>query len=158
MIQIPWTGLELIFLVIIGIIYVCYKLTENTRSTSRERKPRRHSRSRTSSSQRSSSTYARPKPLDQPTALDPTSSPIGGSCLNCGAIIEEETSLQCPLCGIQRERCPICQRFVAGGQELLGCPNCRTRGHANEMRTWVKQKYKCPHCGERLRASSLKKS
>jgi hypothetical protein len=87
---------------------------------------------------------------DRLNTIDTVSSPIGDVCIKCGAVFEEEIEPNCPSCGIQRERCPICQRFIAGGQDLLACPFCKTLGHANEMETWVRKKVKCPHCGHRL--------
>ncbi len=87
--------------------------------------------------------------------LDIESSPIGGLCLHCGVVIEKETEPACPTCGEPRERCPICQRFITGGQALLACPRCDSAGHANEMQQWVESKRKCPHCGQRIAPYSL---
>ena len=86
---------------------------------------------------------------------DRPSSPVGGTCLVCGALIREELSTRCPVCGAERRRCPICQRFVAGGQELLACPHCQMLSHANELRLWVSKKGTCPYCGRQLKVSQL---
>jgi len=86
---------------------------------------------------------------------DRPSSPVGGTCLACGAVIREELSSRCPVCGAERQRCPICQRFVAGGQELLACPYCQMLSHANELRLWVSKKGTCPYCGRQLKVSQL---
>lgn len=72
-------------------------------------------------------------------------------------MFEEETELLCPGCGVKRERCPICQRFVAGSQDLLSCPHCQTIGHANELEEWVQQKRKCPYCAKELSPNGLVK-
>lgn len=81
---------------------------------------------------------------------DVSSSPIGGTCLVCGATVHEETFRQCTECGTERQRCPICQRFIAGGQELLACPHCQVLGHANELIEWIKRHESCPHCGRKV--------
>jgi hypothetical protein len=86
---------------------------------------------------------------------DAPSSPIGGSCLACGATVTEETSISCPACGAERQRCPICQRHVAGGQDLLACIYCHAPGHANEMRAWVEQHETCPYCSRRIGKDAL---
>ena len=88
---------------------------------------------------------------------DEASSPIGGSCLECGAVITEETSLHCDHCGVEHQRCPICHRFVTANQDLLACPHCKTLGHANEMHKWVQKSSKCPHCGKSVLSHQLKK-
>ena len=90
-----------------------------------------------------------------PPGPDFSSSPVGGTCLNCGSTVTEETSLECPDCGVKRERCVICQRFVVGGQELLACPFCHSLSHSNEIITWVQKKNKCPYCGRKLKQHQL---
>jgi hypothetical protein len=89
-------------------------------------------------------------------AEDTASSPIGGTCLACGAPVTEETSASCPECGAERQRCPICGRYVAGGQDLLACIHCRTPGHANEMLAWVEQHETCPYCARRINRDGLR--
>jgi hypothetical protein len=89
-------------------------------------------------------------------APDTPSSPVGGTCLACGAKVTEETSTSCPECGAERQRCPICQRYVAGGQDLLACVHCRTPGHANEMLAWVEQRGTCPYCARRIDKDEFK--
>lgn len=86
---------------------------------------------------------------------DTPSSPVGGTCLACGAKVTEETSTSCPQCGAERQRCPICQRYVAGGQDLLACVHCRTPGHANEMLAWVEAHETCPYCAHRIDRDAL---
>jgi len=88
-------------------------------------------------------------------AADTASSPVGGTCLACGAKVTEETSTSCPKCGAERQRCPICQRYVAGGQDLLACVHCRTPGHANEMLAWVEAHGTCPYCAHRIDRHAL---
>ncbi len=90
-----------------------------------------------------------------PPGPDMSSSPVGGSCLECESLVTEETSTRCPDCGVKRKRCVICQRFVAGGQELLTCPFCHSLSHANEIIVWVQKKNKCPYCGRRLQQHEL---
>ncbi|MFX0079202.1 MAG: hypothetical protein ACFE8O_08185 [Candidatus Hermodarchaeota archaeon] len=75
--------------------------------------------------------------------------------MDCGAVFEEETSLQCPNCGADRQRCPICQRFVTADQDLLACPHCEAIGHANEMELWVHEERVCPYCGRKLATLDL---
>jgi RNA polymerase subunit RPABC4/transcription elongation factor Spt4 len=77
--------------------------------------------------------------------------------LDCGAIFKEETSLQCPNCGADRQRCPICQRFITADQDLLSCPHCGSIGHANEMELWVHEEQVCPYCGRKLATLDLLK-
>jgi len=89
-------------------------------------------------------------------APDTPSSPVGGTCLACGATVTEETSTFCPQCGAERQRCPICQRHVAGGQDLLACIHCRMPGHANEMLAWVEEHETCPYCAHRIDTHALK--
>lgn len=91
----------------------------------------------------------------EPPGPDVSSSPVGGACLECGSTITEETNLQCPDCGVARKRCTICQRFVAGGQELLACPLCHSLSHSNEIIAWVQKKNKCPYCGRGLKQDQL---
>lgn len=125
---------------------------DESRSQSRRSRSRswtRRSTSNSSHSRRSvTSTIQARKP-------DPVSSPIGGTCLSCGSVVTEETSLHCPNCGMLRSRCPICQRFVVGGQELLACPHCKSLGHANEIVRWIQQKEKCPYCARKLTTLEL---
>ena len=91
----------------------------------------------------------------QTRTRDQSSSPIGGTCLDCRAIFKEETSLQCPNCGADRQRCPICQRFVTADQDLLTCPYCKAIGHANEMELWVHEERVCPYCGRKIATLDL---
>ena len=126
-----------------------------TGRSSRSRRSRSSFRTRRSSTTRSSSRRSI-KSMIQARRPDPSSSPIGGACLSCGSIVTEETSLYCPNCGTARSRCPICQRFVVGGQELLACPHCKSLGHANEMVMWIQRKEKCPYCARKLNALQLK--
>lgn len=145
----------MIVCLIVGICLAIGKSAAGGRESRGDQRGRSYRRSSTSSRSSSSRTTSRSYsqiPADPP---DRASSPVGGTCMSCGVIIEEETSLQCPSCGADRQRCPICHRFIAGGQELLGCPHCETLGHKNEIVTWVKQKNKCPHCGVELNASML---
>jgi len=89
-------------------------------------------------------------------APDTPSSPVGGTCLACGAKVTEETSTFCPECGAERQRCPICQRHVAGGQDLLACVHCQMPGHANEMLAWVEEHGTCPYCAHHIDGHDLK--
>ncbi len=134
------------------LVYGLYKLISNKYHFNQDG---RQARRRTASSPTRRVTP--PESQARPIELDTASSPIGDVCMNCGAVFEEEIEPNCPTCGIHRERCPICQRFIAGGQDLLACPFCKTLGHANEMETWVRKKVKCPHCGHRLGPTLLMK-
>jgi hypothetical protein len=109
-----------------------------------------------SSSRRSSSRSFNRYKQSQMSARDQSSSPIGGTCFDCGAVFEEETSLECPSCRVDRQRCPICQRFITAEQDLLACPHCESIGHANEMELWVHEERVCPHCGRKLATLDLK--
>ncbi|MFX1318419.1 MAG: hypothetical protein ACFE9D_11745 [Promethearchaeota archaeon] len=138
--------LVMVFLIICGLCRVISGLS-SSQTTSRGTRYRPFQRR---------SSFPTTRSQDTPSQiLDPESSPIGGLCLHCSAVIEEETESACPTCGEPRERCPICQRFIAGGQALLACPRCNTAGHSNEMRLWVESKRKCPHCGQRIAPYSL---
>ncbi|MFX1563091.1 MAG: hypothetical protein ACFFDP_07260 [Promethearchaeota archaeon] len=86
---------------------------------------------------------------------DVSSSPIGGTCLKCGAVFHEETLSHCSKCGAERQRCPICQRFIAGGQELLACPHCQVLGHANELIEWIERHESCPYCARKITKDEL---
>ncbi|MFX1491665.1 MAG: hypothetical protein ACFFBU_05345 [Promethearchaeota archaeon] len=145
----------MIICLIVGICLAIGKSVAGERESRGERRERSYHTSRSSRRSSSSRTTRRPSGQVFPIPIDRASSPIGGTCINCGAIIEEETSRQCPSCGVDRQRCPICQRFIAGDQELLGCPSCEILAHKNEIVTWVRQREKCPHCGVQLSASML---
>lgn len=151
-----WTSMAefIITCLLIGVCYAIQKGTQNecgTQDRSRRRSRQVRSYTRRESTSRASKpvqrSYAEPK--------DPSSSPLGYKCLNCDAVFEDEIDLQCPRCGSPRQRCPLCQRFVARGQDLLACPSCKTLGHANELESWVWQKKKCPHCGAKMEARML---
>jgi len=108
-----WLGLFTLFAIICLLPMVCEE---------RERRSTRHRTARYPPPYwERRSRYQAPRILED---ADRPSSPVGGTCLACGAIIREELSSRCPVCGAERQRCPICQRFVAGGQELLACPYC----------------------------------
>jgi hypothetical protein len=100
--------------------------------------------------------YARSPTHTDWRAPDTPSSSVGGTCLACGATVTEETSACCPDCGAERQRCPICQRYVAGGQDLLACIHCQAPGHANEMLAWVEQHETCPYCAHRIDRNDLR--
>lgn len=104
----------------------------------------------------SSPSFSRSPSSGNWTAADTPSSPVGGTCLACGATVTEETSPTCSKCGAERQRCSICQRYVAGGQDLLACVHCRAPGHANEMLAWVEQHETCPYCARRIDRDELK--
>ncbi len=155
--QSPLQGfeLELFFwwILIIGLmIFALYKICRGRYGFNQER---RQARQRNASHPSRQVTHSEPE--NKTVELDTVSSPIGDVCINCGAVFKEEIETHCPSCGIRRERCPICQRFIAGRQDLLGCPFCNTFGHANEMEAWVRKKVKCPHCGHRLGPTLLVK-
>jgi RNA polymerase subunit RPABC4/transcription elongation factor Spt4 len=151
-----WTHMiEFLILFIFMGICICIaamarlgRVDSEDRRTVSIRTPRSSSRPRSS---RIVNRYIR----SQTRTKDRSSSPIGGTCLDCGAVFEEETSLQCPNCGVDRQRCPICQRFVTANQDLLACPHCGSIGHANEMELWVHEERVCPHCGRKLATFDL---
>ncbi|MFX0169595.1 MAG: hypothetical protein ACFE89_09620 [Candidatus Hodarchaeota archaeon] len=153
---IPFVVYELLFIFAILLLYGIYKLCKSD-----EERPSSPTQTRPSFV---GTSYRSPSE-NQSTDLtqsgletsDRSSSPIGGSCLHCGTVITEETSLHCPACGQEHQRCPICQRFVAGGQYLLACPYCQMLGHANEMEEWVQKRSKCPHCAKKLMVHQLRK-
>ncbi len=105
---------------------------------------------------RTSATPRAVRVIHSSSAADQSSSPVGYRCIECGATVQEESSLNCPECGMKRIRCPICQRFIAAGQELLMCPFCETPGHANELRIWIEKRGTCPYCARRLTLQKLK--
>ena len=143
-----------VFLLIIGIARLC-KATEDETTSSRTR--RTHRTYRRTSPSRPRVTRVTIQPSSMRRGLDEPSSPIGGECLECGAVITEETSLHCEYCGAEHQRCPICHRFVTANQALLACPHCQTLGHANEMQEWVQKSSKCPHCGASVMVHQLRK-
>jgi hypothetical protein len=145
----------MIICLIIGVCYAIGKSTQDGCESSGDQRGRSYYRSRASSRSRSSRNDRQSSGHFHPPIIDRASSPVGGTCLNCGAIIEEETSRHCPHCGALRQRCPICQRFIAGNQALLGCPHCEMLGHKNEIETWIRKKGRCPHCGAPLNVSML---
>ncbi|MFW9831621.1 MAG: hypothetical protein ACFFD8_07590 [Candidatus Thorarchaeota archaeon] len=150
----PFEVLFWFLVIVMFAIYACYKMIteDDLGGATRTRRPSNQTRPR-----RRSPTSDEPfsTPRVPPTTMDPASSPIGKTCLKCGIVFEEEIEEFCPGCGIKRERCPICHRFVADGQELLACPYCKTLGHANEIIDWVRQKQKCPYCAQELDTSTL---
>jgi hypothetical protein len=171
-----FTGLIVAFLIafsmvmVCGVIaLVCYALT---RSSTEEHQHDREGSFYHNPPSREAAEPSASEPEEEPTppspsfsrsprytdwkAPDTPSSPVGGTCLACGAKVTEETSASCPECGAERQRCPICQRYVAGGQDLLACVHCRTPGHANEMLAWVEDHGTCPYCAHRIDRHALK--
>jgi hypothetical protein len=165
-------GLAVFGLVLVIIAGILRVVCELDRSSSRERQRRR---------EQSERHYEAPRWMNEPSrresgretaetfsdfsgatghtdwkAPDVPSSPVGGTCLACGATITEETFTTCPDCGTERQRCPVCQRYIAGGQDLLACIHCRAPGHANEMRLWVEQHGTCPYCARRIDKDQLR--
>jgi hypothetical protein len=166
-----WTlfGMGVIALLTGFLVVICYALSRTPREEHRtngegssyryapSRAPAEGSVSEPEEAPRSApSRSSWPPSRTEWTATDTASSPVGGTCLACGATVTEETSACCPECGAERQRCPICQRYVAGGQDLLACIHCRTPGHANEMLAWVEQHQTCPYCARRINASQLR--
>ena len=147
-----WFLIGFVLLVCAGLFRLCKSVNEETSSSRRSR-----TRYRRASPPRPRVTRETIPRSSIRFGSDESSSPIGGSCLNCGAVIKEETSLHCSYCGVEHQRCPICHRFVTANQALLQCPHCKTLGHANEMQEWVQKSSKCPYCGQTLRLSQLKK-
>jgi len=111
----------LILFIFLGICICITAMARLGRVDSEDRRTVSFQTSRSSSSQTSSQYFNRYK-QSQTRTRDQSSSPIGGTCLDCGAVFEEETSLQCPSCGADRQRCPICQRFITADQDLLAFP------------------------------------
>jgi DNA-directed RNA polymerase subunit RPC12/RpoP len=138
-----------VFFLAVGIARLCKASDEETRSS------RTHTTYRRASSRRPRVTRERILPPSIILHSDQASSPIGGSCLRCDAVITDETSLHCQNCGTEHQRCPICHRFVTANQELLACPHCKTLGHTNEMQRWVQKSNKCPHCGKEVMVHQL---
>lgn len=151
-----WTHMLefLVLFIFMGICICIAALAKAGRSDIEENRTVSYRPSRSSSRPRSSSSFNRYKRSQTPTR-DQSSSPIGGTCLDCWAVFKEETSLQCPNCGADRQRCPICQRFVTANQDLLACPHCKAIGHANEMELWVHEERVCPYCGRKLATLDL---
>ena len=139
----------LLLFIFMGICICIAAMAGRGRRDSEDRRTVSFRSSRSRSRQTSSQLFNRYK-RSQTRARDQSSSPIGGACLDCGAVFKEETSLQCPNCRADRQRCPICQRFVTADQDLLACPHCNTIGHANEMELWVHEERVCPYCGRKL--------
>lgn len=142
-----------IFLAIICEVIQKSKKKKNEQRTVRRRPTQRH---------RVVVLPAEPTPPSRPavsrstwSGRDVSSSPVGGTCLKCGAIFHEETLSHCPECGAERQRCPICQRFIAGGQELLACPHCQVLGHANELIEWIDKHETCPYCARKVTKNDL---
>lgn len=145
-----------ILFIFMGVCICIAAMAGRGRSDSEDHRTVSYRTTRLTSRQTSSQTFYRYK-QSQTRTRDQNSSPIGGTCLDCGAVFEEETSLQCPNCGSDRQRCPICQRFVTAEQDLLACPHCKAIGHANEMELWVHEERVCPYCGRKLATLDLQK-
>jgi DNA-directed RNA polymerase subunit RPC12/RpoP len=159
-------GFGVLFLIILFSV-VCSRTCESLesqRSSKRLVRQRRHEESRRRTrrefgalaNDRTDSTTRVVRVVHASSRADRSSSPVGYSCLECGAPVQEESSLTCPECGTKRIRCPICQRFIAAGQNLLMCPYCETPGHANELRMWIEKKGTCPYCARRISLQKLK--
>ncbi len=145
------------FIIICLLIGVCYAIGKGTQDDcgAQDRSHRRSRQVQSYTRQRSTSRPSKPIQRLRREPEDRSSSPLGYNCLNCDGVFEDETNLRCPNCGSLRQRCPLCQRFVARGQDLLACPSCKTLSHANELESWVRQKEKCPHCGAKIKISML---
>lgn len=144
----------LMLFIFLGICICIASVARRGRSDSEDRRTVSYTTTQSSSRQTTAQTFYRYK-QSQTRTRDQSSSPIGGTCLDCGAVFKEETSLQCPSCGVDRKRCPICQRFVTAEQDLLACPHCKAIGHANEIELWVHEGRVCPYCGRKLATLDL---
>lgn len=144
----------LMLFIFMGICICIAVMAGRGRSESEDHRTVSYRSTQSSSRPSSSNPFTRYK-QSQTRTRDQSSSPIGGTCLDCGAVFKEETSLQCPNCGADRQRCPICQRFVTADQDLLSCPHCKAIGHANEMELWVHEERVCPYCGRKLATLDL---
>lgn len=49
---------------------------------------------------------------------------------------------------IEGKKCPICKLKIRKGQDVLGCPKCKTPFHYEHLFQWLTTKNSCPVCGE----------
>ncbi|MFW9993289.1 MAG: hypothetical protein ACFFD4_14695 [Candidatus Odinarchaeota archaeon] len=101
--------------------------------------------------------YSKPSLLDSDSIYDRNPAPItlktasmfivkpSDTCRCCGQRLQPSAE-NCPLCGTDRNSCPICLRNINYADESTACPTCRTEFHVSHLKDALKAIKKCPIC------------
>ncbi len=68
-------------------------------------------------------------------------------CPTCGSSISRDINF-CPNCGLELEKCIICNLVIGKDQQISKCPGCGGLAHRTHFLEYLRIKNQCPICGK----------
>ncbi|MHA2295578.1 MAG: hypothetical protein ACXAEU_25640 [Candidatus Hodarchaeales archaeon] len=77
------------------------------------------------------------------------------TCKNCGTQLRL-SSMNCSRCGVRREKCPVCLKFISKSDDIGACPTCNSEFHLFHLKGTIKITGKCPSCRSPLKEREIR--